>query len=81
MITLGIQLKILADTIEYDHLIIDRITDSRQNSPDKRLIYLQRERSPPVAQRVRADNQESIDTQGDGSANTERNIAETQQNI
>ena len=71
----------LADTVEYYHLIINRITDSRQNRTDKGLVDFQREWHPSPTNRIRSDNQQGIYRQGHNSTDRESHIAETQQYV
>ena len=42
-VVLLVQLEVLADTVEYHHLVVDRVTDNGKDGADECLVYLKRE--------------------------------------
>ena len=44
-VALLVEAEVLTDTVEYHHLIVDRVTDNGKDSADERLVDLERERN------------------------------------
>ena len=64
MVTLWIQLEVFTDTVEYHHLVVDRITDGCQDSTDECLVDFKRETNPAVTDGIECYDKECIDCQG-----------------
>lgn len=75
------QTEVLTDTVEHHHRVVDIITDHRQDSTDERLVYLEREAYPAVAQREEANDHRRIDSQSHDRTDREADVAEAEQDI
>ena len=64
------QVALLADSVEDNDVIVDGVTDDRQDSGDKRLVDIQVERKDSVEQGEEADDDDSRMGQGDDTAET-----------
>lgn len=75
------QAEVLTYTVHDDHRVVDIITDNRQDSSDERLVDLQGEAYPTVADGEEADDDDGIkDKGGDGTCG-EAYVAETKQDV
>ena len=63
VVAVGIELEVLAHTVEHNHLIVDRVTDSRQHRTDEGLVYFEREGNPTPADRVHTEDEQRIEYQ------------------
>ena len=75
------QLQVLTDTVEYYHLIVDRVTDNRKHSTDEGLVDLEREGQHPLEHREQADNGEGVERQRNGRTYREGEVAEAEQDV
>ncbi len=65
------QLEILADAVEYHHLIVDGVTDHREHGTDKCLVYLKGEWQQTLQQREQTDDGQGIEHQRHRSTDRE----------
>ena len=75
------QLHVLADTVEYHHLVVNGVTDNRKDGTDKRLVDFQREGHKAPQQGVKTDNERGIDGQGHSGTHREGHVAETYKDV
>ena len=80
-IALGIERFFLANTVEDYHRIVHRVTDNRQYRSDKVLIDFHREGQNSIKQRVQAHYRESGKGYRNQRTRTERDVAESEQDI
>ena len=70
-----------ADTVEYDHLIVDGVTDSRQHGTYECLVNLKRERHPAPAYRIHTYYNKGIEEEGEDGAYRVSHVAEADQDV
>ena len=57
------QAHVFADTVEHNHLVVDRVTNHGQDSTDEGLVDFERETYPAVADRVETYYYQCIECQ------------------
>lgn len=75
------QAEVLTDTVEHHHRVVDIMTDHRQDSAYERLVNLQGEAYPTVAQREQAYHHRGINSQGHDRTDGEAEVAEAEQDV
>ena len=75
------QAQFLTDTVEYHHLIVDRVTYCGQDSADEGLVNLHAEGSKTPKQCVSTEDENNVNNQCNDRADREGYIAETYQNV
>ena len=75
------QTQFLADTVEYNHLIVDRVTDSGKDSTDEGLVNLHAEGQETPKQSICTQDEYYVNNQGGDRTDRESNIAETYQDV
>lgn len=79
--TLRIETEELAYTVEDNHLIVDRVTDSGQDGTDEGLVNFERERQDAPEDRVGTEDDDGIAGQGGYRTDTVGNVAEAEQDV
>ena len=74
-------MEVFAYTVEDNHLIVDRITDSSQNGTDKGLVNLHGERKNVPEHGVNTQYQNRVECQCCNGTYTVSDVAEAEENV